>query len=249
MLKRTGFFGYFKVQSVYREIKMCAEIKGKGVVMNCSESLFQKWMELCDEAERAILAYDAGEQQAGMRQMQQIWQRFQLLFAKKKDRSHLQGAYRETMSLMLNRMYWELEESVTEEKLWDFCRQVCEFFSADEIWREDQAVCLGRMFQKQGRSKECDQWFELCRKEEPENPTYMAEHAACKVLMGESAQALEILNAGLRRYPRCSYMSLQFYQKALTVYRDLGQREMAMMCQQKINELRKSVLAKEKETE
>ncbi len=217
--------------------------------MNRGESLFIQWTELSDAAERAILAYDVGERQAGIQQMQQIWQRFQMVFAEKKDRSYLQGAYRETMSLLLNRMYWELEESATEEQLWDFCRQVCEFFGADEIWREDQVLCLGRMFQKQGRFRECDQWFELCRKEEPENPTYMAEHAACKVLMGKSEEALEILDAGLRQYPGCSYISLQFYKKASRVYRDLGQMEKSLMCRQKIGELRKFVSAKDEETE
>ena len=217
--------------------------------MNRSESLFAQWSRLSGEAESAILAYDAGRRKAGMTQMEKIWQEFQSLFAEEEDRGCLQNAYSDMMSLMLNRMYVELEESAKEEVLWDFCRRVCDFFKAGEIWREDQVLCLGRMFCKQDRLEECDQWFQICRKEEPENPVYMAAHAECKTLMDMTEDALDILNIGLLRYPKCSYISRKFYRKAVRLYQNLGQSDKVKICQQRIGEFIKSSGEEDEETD
>lgn len=207
--------------------------------MNRSEKLFEKWTEMNEAAEMAILAYDAGRREAGMRQMKKIWQEFQILFAEEEDRLCLQDAYGDMMSLMLNRMYVELEESEKEDELWDFCRRVCELFRAGEVWREDQALYIGRFLQKQGKLEECDRWLESCRKEEPENPIYLAELAGCKVLMKKPEKALALLEDGLIQYPKCSYISRSFYRKAEALYRQLGHLDQADICCKRMKEFEK----------
>ena len=171
--------------------------------------------------------------------MTKIWQEFQILFAQKEDRALLQGGYRETMSLLLNRMYLEIAEANDEDELWDFCSRVCELFRADEVWREDQALYIGRFLQKQGKLEECDRWLESCRKEEPENPIYLAELAGCKVLMKKPEKALALLEAGLIQYPKCSYISRSFYRKAEALYRQLDRLDQADICCKRMKEFEK----------
>lgn len=218
------------------------EIQGKGTVMNRIDFLFEKWAELSSEAEMAILAYDAGKRKEGMAQFKHIWQMFQKIFAAEEDRISLEEAYLDTMNMILNRMYLELEETENDETLWDFCNQVCDLFRPNEIWREDYAVCIGRLLQKQGKYNECDRWFSVCLKEEPYNPVYIAEHAACMVQRGENDVALDMLAVGLKKYSKCNYLTLRFYRTAGKLYRKLQQQEQADLCRRRICELDKDLL-------
>ncbi len=213
--------------------------------MNRIECLFEKWAELNGKAEMAILRYDAGERREGMKQFKHIWQIFQEIFAAEKDRASLKEAYQDTMNMVLNRMYLELEETENVEAMWCFCNQVCNLFRADEIWREDYAVCIGRMLQKQERLDECDRWFAVCLKEEPYNPIYIAEHAACVVQRGERELAVKMLDVGLVQYPKCNYMTLRFYRAAKRLYQNLQQKKQAEICRKRICELNEDLLADE----
>ncbi len=213
--------------------------------MNRIECLFETWAELNGMAEMAILKYDAGERREGMKQFKHIWQMFQEIFAAEEDRICLEEAYQDTMNLLLNRMYLELKETEKDEELWDFCSQVCDLFRPDEIWREDYAVCIGRLLQKQGRYEECDRWFTACLEEESYNPIYIAEYAACLALRGENELALNMLDTALVQYPKCNYMTLRFYRAAKRLYQNLQQKKQAEICRKRICELDEGLLMDE----
>ncbi len=210
--------------------------------MNRSECLFEKWAALSSEAEVAILVYDEGDRQEGMKQFKHIWQRFQAMFAAKEDRISLEEAYQDTMNMLLNRMYLELEETESDEVLWEFCSRVCDLLGPDEIWREDYAVCIGRLLQKKKEYEACDQWFVKCQKEEPVNPAYAAYHAACLAERGEMKRALAMLDESVQHNPKCTYTTLRFYRLAARLYEQWKQNEMAALCKQRICELDRDLL-------
>ena len=215
--------------------------------MDRIEFLFEKWAGLEVEAQMAILAYDEGEREESMAQFACIWRVFQETFAAEEDRTDIGQAYQETMNMLLNRMYLDLEETGSEEDLWEFCRQVCRLFRPDEIWLEDYAGCIGRLMQKERQYEACDRWFEACQRAEPENPVYIAQWAACLAERGEVKRALAMLDEGVKRAPECSYGTLGFYRLARGLYQQLQRDEQAEICRQKICELDEDLLTLDEE--
>lgn len=215
--------------------------------MNRIELLFETWSELNDQAEMAIFAYDAGEREEGMVQFERIWQVFQKTFSAEEDRADLEEAYQDTMNMVLNRMYLNMEESGEDEKLWVFCTQVCRLFKPGEIWREEYAVCIGRMLQKRKDYEACDLWFEGCGKAEPDNPVYAAHWAACFMERGMEKRAEELLDHAVAKTQVCNYLTLGFYRLARKLYEKLNRKEKAELCRQRICDLDEDLLFFEEE--
>ena len=54
--------------------------------------------------------------------------------------------------------------------------------------------------------------------------------------------ALDMLAAGLKKYPKCNYLTLRFYRTAGKLYRKLQQWEQAELCRRRICEFDKDLL-------
>lgn len=221
---------------------MSVEIQGKGTVMNRIDVLFETWAKLNDEADMAIFAYDAGQREEGSIRLDHIWQTFRRVFANEKERESLENAFQDTMSMVLNRLYLDMEETEDEENLWDFCKQVCRFFKPGEIWREDYVIYVGRFLQKRREYAACDQWFERCTEEEPEMLIYWAYWAACLTERGEKEAAIAMLDRIMEQRPICSYGTLSLYRQTRRVYAALGEKEKSQLCRQRIGELDEDLL-------
>ena len=210
--------------------------------MNRIDTLYEKWAQIRTEADEAIQLYDTGSHRKGQKQMMQVWQMFQETFAEEEDRREMEGSYEVTMNMLLERIYLELEEAGNEEVLWKFCSRVCEMFRPDEIWREEYAVCIGKLLQKRNQWAECDRWFAECIELEPENPVYAVRWGLCLYERNETERAQVLLRKTLAQYPQCTYQTFGFYRLIRSAFQSLQMEEEAELCRQRIAELDEELL-------
>lgn len=220
---------------------------GKDHKMKQTRDLFDVWTELEEEANLAILDYDAGEREEGMERFRSIWQRFRENFGSREARSEIGDMDFEIMSMVLERMYWDMADDGEDQLLWEFCQEVCGLFEPGELWTEEYVDFIGRTLQARGQYAACDEWFQSRIRLEPDRLEHAARWAACLADRQENERAAEILRRAMEQAPKCTLARLGFYRKARKVFLQMKQTEEAEVCRQRICELDEDYLIEDEE--
>ncbi|MCI8632789.1 MAG: hypothetical protein HFE64_04835 [Lachnospiraceae bacterium] len=202
-----------------------------------TETLADKWNEMECEANDAIALYDMGYRDDQRVILQKIWNTFKREFEVYEKRQVIGDSYQQTMDMMLNRLYLDIDDRGNQQELWDFCWEVCRIFSPNELWLEDYVGCIGMLMEKKGWHTDCDEWFSRYHALEPEQPVYMARWAMCLFHRGNAEKAGSLLDEILDQDPDCDAVYLNFYFIAWKLYEMMGEASKAQICKQKIIDL------------
>lgn len=197
----------------------------------------EKWVRLQERINAVNALYDEGYCAEAIWYMKLIWREFQIQFSSFEKRQQLEGGFQEDMMVLLDRIYDALDEKENEQEMLNFCQSICRFFMPEELWLGEYACCVGRILQNQGRSDECDDWFQMWQQEMPKTPMFTANWALCLQERGEEEKAARLLDQTMLEFATCNYQTLEFYLLAWLIYIKMGEIEKADLCSCRIRQL------------
>ena len=143
----------------------------------------------------------------------------------------------------LQDMEMELGNAKEYEKRIIFCKEVIEILTWESDSSDNYRAAIGESMNQLGQVKKCDEWYKNWSDEEPKNAACINSQIWCLVERNEFDRAKTLIEEYFDGHTECNVKNITMFMRAASLYKALGDEEMAISYEKKMKIFQKGFLA------